>query len=792
MAGPSGGRTGFREPRTGARRRKLSLGELQVNHAKLRLSLAVTLALASGPLLALGLGQIEVKSKLSQPLIAEIPIVSTNADELESLSVSLASPDAFARVGLDRPNFLAANLVFSIGRNERGESVIRVTTDNKVDDPYLSFLIEADWGSGKLVREFSVLLDPPYLAPAPRAQVRTAIVAPGASSTPAPAPAPRAQTGAVPDSAAGVAAGTVLPGPAPSGQVSGERFGPVAGGQTLSQIASSLRPGDVGLNQMMVALLRANPEAFIDGNINQLKRGAILRIPGASELTSLSAAEAAAIVREQTESWQQEREPQLQPVESTTATAAPAKGKPSAADARLRIVPPSGEAADASQSGVNAGGSGSELRAELSRSREEIAVRDSEIKDLRGRVDELEKLRGNSAELIKLKDSELAALQQRLKDLQDAQAAAAAQAIKDAQLAAAAKAADTAPAPTAAADGAAEAEPAKTADATAPAPADAQVATTPGKPVTAERPAAVASAPANVPAPPPPAPETPSLLSQPLVLGGAALLVVGLLSWLLMRGRGKPGAKPAAAKRGSDAGALAASIDALRTKPDADTHPESEDQAAGDVHDRLRELRATVAARPDQLETHLALLRYHYAHGEADAFADAASDMLPHVSDPDGPQWKEACALGRALCPGNSLFEPGAALAADDTYESVHADAPAPATTGGFSDVDEDTDEFAQALAELDPARQGHTEADSVWRDSEHVPSHEHAGHPDRETADYEESQGGDAIATKLDLAQAYLDIGDGEAARALLDEVMAEGSESQRLRAQRLLSDIG
>lgn len=762
-----------------------------MNHAKLRLSLAVTLALASGPLLALGLGQIEVKSKLSQPLIAEIPIVSTNADELASLSVALASPDAFARVGLDRPNFLAANLVFSIGRNERGENVIRVTTDNKVDDPYLSFLIEADWGSGKLVREFSVLLDPPYLAPAPRAQVHTAIVAPSAGSTPA--PAPRAQTGAVPDSAAGVAAGTVLPGPAASGQVTGERFGPVASGQTLSQIASSLRPGDVGLNQMMVALLRANPEAFIDGNINQLKRGAILRIPGASELTSLSAAEAAAIVREQTESWQQEREPQLQPVESTTATAAPAKGKPSAADARLRIVPPSGEAADASQSGVNAGGSGSELRAELSRSREELAVRDAEIKDLRGRVDELEKLRGNSAELIKLKDSELAALQQRLKDLQDAQAAAAAQAIKDAQVAAAAKAADTAPAPTAGADVVAETEPAKTADATEPAPADAQVATTPGKPVTAERPAAVASAPANVPAPPPPAPETPSLLSQPLVLGGAALLVVGLLSWLLMRGRGKPGAKPgASAKRGSDAGALAASIDALRTKPDADAPSEPEDQAADDVNDRLRELRATVAARPDQLETHLALLRYHYAHGEAEAFADAASDMLPHVSDPDGPQWKEACALGRALCPGNSLFEPGAALAADDAYESAPADAAAPTATGGFADVDEDTDEFAQALAELDPARQGHTEADSVWRDSEHAHSHEHAGHPDSEPADYEESQGGDAIATKLDLAQAYLDIGDGEAARALLDEVIAEGSESQRLRAQRLLSDIG
>lgn len=764
-----------------------------MNHAKLRLSLAVTLALASSPLLALGLGQIEVKSKLSEPLVAEIPIVSSSAEELDSMAVKLASPDAFARVGLDRPNFLAANLEFSVGRNGRGENVIRVTTNSKVDDPYLSFLIEADWGSGKLVREFSVLLDPPYLAPAPRAQVRTATVAP-AGPTAAPSQAvPAASADII--SAPLAAAGAPFAGAAQryAGQVSGDRFGPIASGQTLSQIADSLRPGDVGLNQMMVALLRANPEAFIDGNVNQLKRGAILRIPGASELSALSAAEAAAIVREQTESWQQAREPQLQPVENAAASVASNRSKATTADARLRIVPPAGEAANASQSGVNAGGAGSELRAELSSAREDLAVKDAEINDLRGRVAELEKLRGNSTELLKLKDSELAALQQKLKELQDAQAAQVAAAALAAQKPAIA---ETVAVPSE--DGAASAEPKDTTEvadkASEPVVAEAAAAQEPPVPVVDSKPAAQARPQPSVT--PAPAPEEPSLLSNPMVLGGGALLAVGLLSWLLL-GRGKGKSKPAN-KRGSDAGALAASIDAMRKAPeqDSDDADGEGDQVGeeGEVHDRLRELRASVAARPEQLEAHLAVLRYHYAHGEADDFEHAATDMLAHVVDPDGPQWKEACSLGRALCPGNGLF----AAKIHDTDDHFHETAPeaevVPVAMIDLHDADDDGDEFEKALAELDPSNQSHAPVDSVWQESDHNAAVRGADvDDDLGPIQYEESHGNDdAIATKLDLAQAYLDIGDGEAARALLDEVMSEGSESQKLRAQRLLSDIG
>ena len=137
-----------------------------MNKRNLTLPLALALALASPCATALGLGQLQVKSGLSQPLVAEIPIISASPAELERLDVRLASPDAFARVGLDLPVDLTANLQFSLGKNAAGQPVIRITTPNRFTEPFLSFLIEADWGKGRVTREYTALIDPPYIAPA--------------------------------------------------------------------------------------------------------------------------------------------------------------------------------------------------------------------------------------------------------------------------------------------------------------------------------------------------------------------------------------------------------------------------------------------------------------------------------------------------------------------------------------------------------------------------------------------------------------------------------------------------
>ena len=133
----------------------------------LRIAIASALLLAAGNAWALGLGQIEVKSRRNQPLLAEIPIISTTPGELEALQARLASPETFRRVGLSPPTGVAANLQFSLGSDARGRPVIRVTTVAPVDQAVLNFLIEVDWGQGRLVREYSALVDAPRTASAP-------------------------------------------------------------------------------------------------------------------------------------------------------------------------------------------------------------------------------------------------------------------------------------------------------------------------------------------------------------------------------------------------------------------------------------------------------------------------------------------------------------------------------------------------------------------------------------------------------------------------------------------------
>ena len=132
-----------------------------------RTALAVGLALASSTAAALGLGQIELKSRLGEPLLAEIPIISNDPAELERLRAGLASPATFARVGLQPPDAVVANLQFVSALDARGNPVIRVTSSQPIEQPLLTFLIEVDWGQGRLVREYSTLLDTPRTVSAP-------------------------------------------------------------------------------------------------------------------------------------------------------------------------------------------------------------------------------------------------------------------------------------------------------------------------------------------------------------------------------------------------------------------------------------------------------------------------------------------------------------------------------------------------------------------------------------------------------------------------------------------------
>ncbi|HEY1071040.1 MAG TPA: hypothetical protein VGE33_10995, partial [Thermomonas sp.] len=159
----------------------------------LRTAVAAALLLAAGNAWALGLGQIQVKSKRNQPLLAEIPIVSTTPGELAALRARLASPDTFRRVGLAPPTGIASDLQFSLGSDSKGRPVIRVTTLRPVEQAELNFLIEVDWGAGRLVREYSALVDAPNTAGAvlPPDVQAPQTPAPAVVQRPSPLPAPR-------------------------------------------------------------------------------------------------------------------------------------------------------------------------------------------------------------------------------------------------------------------------------------------------------------------------------------------------------------------------------------------------------------------------------------------------------------------------------------------------------------------------------------------------------------------------------------------------------------------------
>ena len=423
--------------------------------------LLAPLALACGTAQALGLGQIQVKSKPGEPLLAEIPVVSSQPDELNNLTAQLASPDTFMRVGLIAPQGLVADLRFFVVPGENGTPVIRVTSSAPVDTPSVVFLMEVNWGEGRIVREFSALVDEPLALEAAMpppiedaqvgpdnlidrsGQVKAELELPTPETdqpeTPATNTAERVANEDAPKEEGAVetpkpAPQPVAPAPARAARpAAGETATRVAQGQTLSGIAGQLRPEGRSLNETMIALLRANPKAFIDGNINLVKAGAILRMPSESDWSSEEVAQANAIVRDHVSRWRDMSEAVPAPVMAETSptlakadsAAKPAVDEKPEADAkqrgaRLQIVPGAPEAGQQAQvgSGTSAEGQGNTLGGseadKAARELEEKVSKELELEELRSREAELAEIKKKQDELLALKNSQLAEAEQQL------------------------------------------------------------------------------------------------------------------------------------------------------------------------------------------------------------------------------------------------------------------------------------------------------------------------------------------------------------------------------------------
>ncbi len=254
---------------------------------KLRLAGALV-ALVPAVAGALGLGEAHVLSALNQPLNASIDMLVANADDLKDLSVTLAPRDVFERQGLERPAYLNS-LVFKVSRNAMGEPQVEVHSAQPATEPFLTFLVAIDWPRGHLVREYTLLLDPPVFEA--KRSAPEAVVAPATGVSTGPA-------GSIDRTGAAAAAAADRP----SGAEHAVEHQVMAGETLSSVVRSQGYSAAADVNRALIATFRANPDAF-DGNINRLRRGAILRVPPKSTWAQLGVDEATAEVHRQVGSW---------------------------------------------------------------------------------------------------------------------------------------------------------------------------------------------------------------------------------------------------------------------------------------------------------------------------------------------------------------------------------------------------------------------------------------------------------------------------------------------------------
>lgn len=383
---------------------------------------------------ALGLGEIKLNSALSEPLDAEIELVQVRELTGTEILPSLANSGDFESAGVERSHFLT-DLKFEVSVNEKGKSFIRVRSTKPVKEPFLNFLVEVNWPAGRLLREYTLFLDPPIYS-AQRAQAvsqpkASAPAARPAASAPASRPAPSQAAPApefVPESA-----------PAPSTEsAGGAGTHTIGANDSLWGIATDMKPADdVSIHQTMIALQQINPDAFIDGNINLLKKGQVLRAPSADEARQVSSRQAIEMVAEQNRVWRERlaarkggaATPEARQIDLTgrSLDQEAAQGQPSD-EGRLKLLSGTGGEGDSGAGGSEAGGG--ELRSKLAVAEENVDKFKLENEDLKVKMNDLSDQLKTSEKVLSLKDQQIAALQAKLADMEaqqklEAEAAAA-------------------------------------------------------------------------------------------------------------------------------------------------------------------------------------------------------------------------------------------------------------------------------------------------------------------------------------------------------------------------------
>jgi pilus assembly protein FimV len=630
---------------------------------------------------ALALGRITVQSALGEPLSAQIDIPEINADEVASLRAVVASPDAFKAAGLDY-NAALSDVKITLEKRADGSYFLRLKSSRPVNEPFMDLILESSWASGRVVRDYTMLFDPPALRQ--NQQPITAQAAPAPSpATQSQKPAARTPSTSTPTSRAPTTAAA----PMPAGE--GKQV-TVKSGDTAGRIASANKPPAVSLDQMLVAMLRANPDAFVGGNVNRLRSGAVLGMPSQEQAALIPPEDARQTLVAQSRDFNEFRRRLAETVPSTKIAAAErqSSGKITAQVEEKKPSAASPDKLTLSKAAAQGKASATEDKIAKQRAAQDTATR---VAELNKNISDLNKLGKPSATAA---PTAPAAAPSTAKPGIPVPIGAPANVGKPASAPAAAPApapmATAAPVVAAASAPAAATSPSTMAASAVAPTASATLASASSATPNSSAPVATAAKPASKPAakaakaaPPPETSFLDDLLDNPLILAGIGLVVAlgagfgfyriqqrkktAQVDSSFLESRLQPdsffGASGGQRIDTNEGGATGSSMVYSPSQLDAagDVDPVAEADvylAYGRDLQAEEILKEALRTQPQRVAIHTKLLEIYAKRRDAKAFELVATEAYG-LTHGDGPEWERICELGQELDPSNSLYRPG-------------------------------------------------------------------------------------------------------------------------------------
>lgn len=739
----------------------------------LKWTLGAGVALLSPLTLAVGLGEIQLRSAMEERFSAEIELLQIGDLNEHQMAVNLAPPEDFERAGMDR-DYQLADLRFQVDLSKPNRPVIKVSSRRPIHEPYLNFLVELRWPSGRLLREYTALLDLPTFA-GETAVGKTSAAAPKVA-------AERTAAIPVPRSTAAPRVAEPASGAPASGRVQ------VRSGETLWAIARRHQVPGASIHQVMQAIAAANPDAFIGGDVNLLRRDAWLNIPDAVAMKSADAGRMTASLQ---------KPPAVPPVVESQPSVSTEPAAPADGELRLTAIDDdtteknSGSGSEAGATGTPGAEGGTSLASAL----EERDRLQRENDDLRQQIKNLEAQVNTASRLVELDAPELAALQEQSAATTADSAAATGSTAADPSTAVSGEAAPTGPA-----DEPIDAAAKSSAETAAVAPDQQSAAPSKDK-----QPAVVPSSADEKTGPVAPLTALGDRLIP--VLGVTAAVLLGLLL-LVSRRRGSgvqqrglvlpsetapPSPSPRDTREFAELDAEdgffsetspADEVTSLLNEADICLSLGHEEQAEELLRDGLvnypqnanlhLKLLETLTARDDRdgFETHLPRLA---ALGDLDAFT-AAQALQRQFAVPDQPNNLAQQELGDRN-PEENAQAVGNELPLDEFDLGLELDLDEAAQQASFREVDAPANDLENFDLGLEQATVQETGFDRAV--------------PDPAFEDLDLFEPGQEVATQLELARAYVDMGDTEGAREILDHVIEAGDAEQQQAARQLLERL-